>query len=55
MSAIWRKSSYSGHEGSCVEVVLGPVVGVRDTKARSAGQLSVSVRAWRCALARLRG
>ncbi|MEV5713258.1 DUF397 domain-containing protein [Amycolatopsis mediterranei] len=52
--AVWRKSSYSGAEYSCVEVALGPVVGVRDTKARRAGQLTVSARAWRSVLDRLR-
>jgi hypothetical protein len=51
----WRKSSYGGHEGSCLEVALGPVVGVRDTKARAAGQLSVSSAAWRSVLAVLTG
>ncbi|MGW4060588.1 DUF397 domain-containing protein [Amycolatopsis sp. NPDC004747] len=51
--AVWRKSSYSGENYSCVEVALGPVVGVRDTKARQAGQLTVSARAWRSALDRL--
>ena len=29
----WRKSSYSGQSGSCVEVGVAPTgVGVRDTK-----------------------
>ncbi|MEU4524971.1 DUF397 domain-containing protein [Amycolatopsis sp. NPDC024027] len=51
--AVWRKSSYSGENYSCVEVALGPVVGVRDTKARRAGQLTVSARAWRSVLDRL--
>ncbi|WP_410672682.1 DUF397 domain-containing protein [Amycolatopsis sp. cmx-4-68] len=53
-STVWRKSSYSGHEDNCVEVALGRVVGVRDTKARAAGQLSVPARAWRSVLDRLR-
>ncbi|MFC4529696.1 DUF397 domain-containing protein [Sphaerisporangium dianthi] len=32
--ALWRKSSFSGDSGECVEVVsnLGGVVGVRDSK-----------------------
>jgi hypothetical protein len=49
----WRKSSHSGENYSCVEVALGPVVGVRDTKARRAGQLTVSVTAWRSVLTSL--
>ncbi|MFT7868930.1 MULTISPECIES: DUF397 domain-containing protein [Amycolatopsis] len=53
-STVWRKSSHSGANDSCVEVALGPVVGVRDTKARQAGHLTVSARAWRAALDRLR-
>ena len=52
-STVWRKSSYSGANDNCVEVALGPVVGVRDTKARRAGQLAVSARAWRSVLDRL--
>jgi hypothetical protein len=50
----WRKSTYSGNEGTCVEVALGQAVGVRDTKDRAAGQLTVSQRAWSAALAQLR-
>jgi len=42
----WRKSSYSGNETDCVEVSLASSVGVRDTKARHLGQLTVSRAAW---------
>jgi hypothetical protein len=49
----WRKSSYSGPNDNCVEVALGSVVGVRDTKVRQAGQLTVSTPAWRSVLDRL--
>jgi uncharacterized protein DUF397 len=42
----WRKSSYSATEGECVEVALASTVGVRDTKARHLGQLTVSRTAW---------
>jgi Domain of unknown function (DUF397) len=59
----WRKSSYSGANGSCVEVapvsgdVLGAAAGaaaasagriaVRDTKDRSGPALVFSARQWR--------
>lgn len=45
----WRKSSYSGPEGSdCVEVafVLSGV-GVRDSKAPTVGELGFPSPAWR--------
>ncbi|MEV5718672.1 DUF397 domain-containing protein [Amycolatopsis mediterranei] len=42
----WRKSSHSGAEAECVEVSLADSVGVRDTKARHLGQLTVSRSAW---------
>lgn len=41
----WRKSSYSV-QTECVEVALSTTVGVRDTKARHLGQLTVSRVAW---------
>nr|WP_103335100.1 DUF397 domain-containing protein [Amycolatopsis sp. CA-126428] len=41
----WRKSSYSV-QTECVEVLLAETVGVRDTKARHLGQLTVSRAAW---------
>lgn len=48
-AAPWRKSSYSGGpETSCVEVApLAGVVGVRDTKNRTAGHIAVPASAWR--------
>lgn len=42
----WRKSSHSATEGECVEVSLADSIGVRDTKARHLGQLTVSRAAW---------
>ncbi|MCS0634783.1 DUF397 domain-containing protein [Streptomyces sp. LP05-1] len=44
----WRTSSYSaGTGGECVEVAdNGPVVRVRDTKDRAAGELAVAPAAW---------
>jgi len=50
----WRKSSYSANEGECVEVSVARCVGVRDTKDRSSGQLTVARDAWCELLGRLR-
>ncbi|MFB9687612.1 DUF397 domain-containing protein [Amycolatopsis plumensis] len=50
----WRKSSHSGDSGDCVEVAVDGTVGVRDSKAPAAGQLTVSQQAWSAALDRLR-
>ncbi|RBO84281.1 DUF397 domain-containing protein [Nocardia puris] len=47
--AVWRKSTYSGPDGNCVEVAfLGDGdVAVRDTKARGEGPvLAFTPRAW---------
>lgn len=50
----WRKSSYSGNQGNCVEVALRPSrVLVRDTKAREAGHIEMSTEAWRSLSERL--
>jgi len=46
----WRKSSHSGTNSGCVEVAVGETVGVRDTKDRERGQLTVSRRSWVVAL-----
>ncbi|TCO65869.1 DUF397 domain-containing protein [Actinocrispum wychmicini] len=47
-NADWRKSSYSGSSGGCVEVAMVPgVVGVRDTKNRDAGTLRFPESSWR--------
>jgi hypothetical protein len=36
----WRKSSFSGAQGQCVELAVRPrVTGIRDTKRRDAGAL----------------
>lgn len=46
----WRKSSYSstGDSGSCVEVGAGSqFVGIRDTKNRALGQLTIAPNTWR--------
>lgn len=45
----WRTSTYSQTaQGQCVEVGTAPGrVGVRDTKSRERGQLTVSRATWR--------
>jgi hypothetical protein len=50
----WRKSRHSGDDTNCVEVAVSETVGVRDTKDRPAGQLTVSRQAWSAVLRRLR-
>ena len=52
----WRKSSYSGSQGNCVEI--GHAVGqikVRDTKDRQGPVITTSTDAWRRFTAGLRG
>ncbi|GAB3437848.1 DUF397 domain-containing protein [Actinophytocola sediminis] len=42
IDAQWRKSSFSGTETECVEVAYHlDTVGIRDTKRRDGGQLTV--------------
>ncbi|MFI2709983.1 DUF397 domain-containing protein [Micromonospora sp. NPDC018662] len=47
-TARWRKSSYSGNEGNCVEVAddLPGVVGVRDSKDVAGPSLTFSATHW---------
>ncbi len=43
----WRKSSYSGGNGNCVEVAqVGRRVGVRDSKTPAAPALVFSASEW---------
>jgi len=54
--AEWRKSSYSGQDGNCVEVARnlpGPVA-VRDSKEPDGARLVVSRETWRAFLQALR-
>ncbi|VVJ20282.1 Uncharacterised protein [Amycolatopsis camponoti] len=51
----WRKSSYSGGQSECVEVKLDRSVGIRDTKAREQGHLTVTPAAWAAVVTALRG
>lgn len=47
-AAVWRKSTYSGQGGDCVEVADGVPnsVPVRDTKAASGPVLTFSRSSW---------
>jgi hypothetical protein len=46
--AVWRTSTYSGGNGSCVEVAeLGTHVAVRDSKDRGGTVLVFGREAWR--------
>lgn len=43
----WRKSSYSGPQGNCVEVgFAATTIGVRDTKDRDGGTLVLTADQW---------
>jgi hypothetical protein len=50
----WRKSSYSGSNGSCVEVASAEFVTVRDTTDRDGAVLAFSPGAWQAFTASLR-
>jgi hypothetical protein len=51
----WRKSSYSGSQGDCVEVGnVDRTVVVRDTKDRAGAVLRVSAETWRAFAAGVR-
>lgn len=53
--AIWRKSSYSGTQGNCVEVAVGPqaTVLVRDSKDPDSAVLSFTPVQWQAFLWRV--
>jgi Domain of unknown function (DUF397) len=51
----WRKSRYSGSNGSCVETASSEgVVLVRDTTNRDGGTLAFTADAWRAFAAELK-
>jgi hypothetical protein len=50
----WRKSSFSGQNGSCVEVATAEGVAVRDTTDRDGGTLVFTLGAWAAFLGTLR-
>jgi hypothetical protein len=44
----WRKSSYSGNTGNCIEVAsLDEVTAIRDSKSQEGPKLLVEHRQWR--------
>jgi uncharacterized protein DUF397 len=47
--AQWRKSSYSGNNGNCVEVAtnLPDLVAIRDSKNSDGSRLLMSAASWR--------
>lgn len=57
MESNWRKSSYSGDQGNCVEVAdqNGNRVLVRDTKNRTDVMLRFTPDAWRRFAAKVKG
>ncbi len=45
--ALWRKSSYGGGNGSCIEIAdLGTAAAVRDSKDRSGPKLIFTAKEW---------
>ncbi len=54
--AEWRKSSYSGQGGNCVEVArnLPGLVAVRDSRQPNGDELVVRPQAWRAFLRKVR-
>jgi hypothetical protein len=54
--AAWRKSSYSGQSGDCIEVAGGlpDAVGVRDSKHCGGPALLLTPGAWRTLLRRVK-
>ncbi len=52
--AEWRKSSYSGNSGNCVEVAdLGAAVAVRDSKGPNRSVLVVTRGEWQMFIEKL--
>ena len=47
--AQWRKSSYSGNNGNCVEVAINlpALVAIRDSKNSDGSRLLMSAASWR--------
>ena len=56
-TATWRKSSYSGEGGDCVEVAAGfpGVLPVRDSKDLSGPKLAFDTQSWASFMMALKG
>jgi Domain of unknown function (DUF397) len=53
--AQWKKPSYSGNSGNCVEVAqLGGVVAIRDSKDETGATLVVTPDEWRAMISSLK-
>jgi hypothetical protein len=53
--AQWKKSSYSGNSGNCVEVAhFGQAVAVRDSKDPDGPVVAVTSTEWRAFLSRVK-
>ena len=54
-NSTWRKASYSGNSGNCVEVAYAPrVVLVRDTTNRDGVTLAVPADVWQAFTTKLK-
>lgn len=56
-STSWRKSSYSGHQGDCIEVADDPtsIVAIRDSKNPHGPTLALPARAWAVFVSHVKG
>ena len=53
-TADWRKSSFSGENGTCVEVAFTNTVGIRDSKKPESGRLTIPPAQWATFLTRVK-
>jgi hypothetical protein len=54
--AVWRKSSYSGGNGSCVEIAhLGTAVAIRDSKDPEGPVLIATADVWHSFIRHIKG
>jgi hypothetical protein len=50
----WRRASYSGENGNCVEVAVTGSILVRDTQDRDGATLAIPAGTWRAFTAQLK-